>query len=71
MPRTSAPTAPHREFFQAVGLEEKVEAACTCSRGVDHWYTRPGGPVAPAGGAKGDRITARPRRSPAPAAPAS
>jgi hypothetical protein len=30
-----------------VGLQEKVELACTCSRGVDHWYSRPGGAITP------------------------
>ncbi|GAA1831416.1 hypothetical protein GCM10009750_14270 [Agromyces salentinus] len=83
MPRSSTPTAPHREFFQAIGLQETVELACTCSRGVDHWYSRPGGPIAPTGerptrersgaGPRTDTgaVSAPPRRSPAPAARAS
>jgi hypothetical protein len=39
-PRRDAPT-PHREFFRAVTIDETVALACTCRRGVDHWYAEP------------------------------
>ncbi|MDF0512475.1 hypothetical protein PX701_02455 [Agromyces sp. H3Y2-19a] len=32
---------PHREFFRAVTIDETVALACTCPRGVDHWYAEP------------------------------
>lgn len=32
---------PHREFFRAVTIDETVALACTCGRGVDHWYAEP------------------------------
>lgn len=32
---------PHREFFRAVSIDETVVLACTCNRGVDHWYAEP------------------------------
>lgn len=39
-------TAPHRELFRAVSIEETVAIACTCGRGADHWYAEP---IKPAG----------------------
>lgn len=33
--------APHRELFRAVTIQETVAIACTCHRGVDHWYAEP------------------------------
>lgn len=38
MGRRRAAPIPHREFFRAVTIEETVALACSCSRGVDHWY---------------------------------
>lgn len=32
---------PHRELFRAAIIQETVAIACTCSRGVDHWYAEP------------------------------
>lgn len=48
-PLTSLPPTMHRELFQAVGLQETVEMACSCSRGADHWYSRPGARIATPG----------------------
>ncbi|GAA1940097.1 hypothetical protein GCM10009717_03060 [Agromyces allii] len=61
MRRQSTPTVPHRELFKAAGLQETVELACTCGRGVDHWYSRPGGPIdsVQPGQANAGRVTTR------------
>lgn len=34
-------TTPHRELFRAAIIQETVAIACTCNRGVDHWYAEP------------------------------
>ncbi|MFF2371794.1 hypothetical protein [Agromyces sp. NPDC058110] len=60
---TSNPTM-HRELFQAVGLQETVEMACSCSRGADHWYSRPGGQIT-APGSDSRTPAQRTRTSPA------
>ncbi len=62
MRRKSTPTVPHRELFKAAGLQETVELACTCGRGADHWYSRPGGPIdqSQPGQAVADQVTTRP-----------
>ncbi|UOQ88129.1 hypothetical protein MUN74_12620 [Agromyces endophyticus] len=41
MPRRRRIPVPHREFFRAVTIDETVVLACTCPRGVDHWYAEP------------------------------
>jgi hypothetical protein len=34
-------TTSHRELFRAAIIQETVAIACTCGRGVDHWYAEP------------------------------
>lgn len=38
MPRHRDTAVPHRELFRAAAIGETVALACTCARGVDHWY---------------------------------
>jgi hypothetical protein len=40
MRRSETYTA-HRELFRAATIDETVALACTCRRGVDHWYGEP------------------------------
>ena len=63
MRRRRAVPVPHREFFRAVMIEETVALACSCPRGVDHWYAEAragaerGAPLrAPADGRAGDPL---------------